>query len=360
LALAFVVTGELRAQGFLIDTVRTGMVFDHAGQNLYIADGDGLIKTFNVQTRTFQRTYNLGGWLWAIDIAPDDSFIVAAQADFNFFQGTFQRVNLATRAITNINYDLTFGEGGAWDVAIGSNGLALVTTQFLGSGWTPLRQIDLSTNAITIRTDDPGSGSGGQVRGYTQIHRSADGTRLFFMESDSSSGPSFTYSAISDTFGPTFWTFTFRDWAGGAVSRNGNLVAQTTGYYPVQASLFTAPSLLQIHDFTDNGLDGGLAFDGVRDILYAVNTATDQIVAYSTRTFAELFRLDIGEPIGPPPITQFDTGTLVASSDGHWLALETDSGIRLFQVPTPSPTPTPVPPRPRPTYPPRPTRPPRG
>jgi hypothetical protein len=56
-----VAPGELRAQGFLIDTVRTGMVFDHAGQNLYISDGDGLIKTFNLDTLTFQRAYNLGG-----------------------------------------------------------------------------------------------------------------------------------------------------------------------------------------------------------------------------------------------------------------------------------------------------------
>src|SRR5205807_8730529 len=37
-----------------------------------------------------------------------------------------------------------------------------------------------------------------------------------------------------------------------------------------------------------------------------------------------------------------DTGTLVASADGHHLALETASGIRLFSVP-PGPTPTPSP-----------------
>ena len=93
-----------------------------------------------------------------IDIARDDSFILAAQNSIGAAQGVFQRVNLLTGAITNINYRRAFGEGGAWDVAIGSNGLALVTTQFEGSGWTPLRQIDLSTNAITIRTDASGLG----------------------------------------------------------------------------------------------------------------------------------------------------------------------------------------------------------
>jgi FG-GAP-like repeat len=335
LALSAVVAGEVNGQGFLIRTVRTGMVFDHAGQNLYISDGDGLIKTFNLRTHTLQRNYNLGGWVWGIDIAPDDSFILAAQNSVGTSQGTFQRVNLATGTITNINYTFQWPlERGGWDVAIGSNGLALVTTQFSGSGWIPLRQIDLSTNAITIRSDAPGSGLNGQVRGNSQIHRSADGTRLLVMESDISGGETFTYSGITNTFGPSFMTNAFRDFAGGAVDRNGNLVAETTTTGSSEiASLFTAPGFDNIHNFNGNRLDGGLAFDGVRDVLYAVNTATDQIIAYSTITFAELLRFDIGEHIGPPPITQYDTGTLVASADGRWLALETDSGIRLFPIP---------------------------
>ena len=87
---------------------------------------------------------DLGGSLWGIDIARDDSFILAAQNSIGAGQGVFERVNLATGAITKINYARSFGEGGAWDVAIASNGLALVTTQYQGSGWTPLRQIDLS------------------------------------------------------------------------------------------------------------------------------------------------------------------------------------------------------------------------
>src|SRR5437762_7528279 len=143
--LAVVAAGELRAQGFLIpDTTRRDVVFDFAGQNLYISTSAGLIKTFDLSTRSFVRTYDLGGSLWGIDIARDNSYILAAQDSVGISQGTFQRVNLATGAITNINYTREFGEGGAWDAAIASNGLALVTTRFDGSGFTPLRQIDLA------------------------------------------------------------------------------------------------------------------------------------------------------------------------------------------------------------------------
>jgi elongation factor P hydroxylase len=323
-AFAVVAAGELRAQGFLIpETTRRDMVFDFAGHNLYISTSTGLIRTFHLSSRTFGTSYNLGGSLNGIDIARNNSFILAAQNSVGISQGTFQRVNLATGTITNINYPLEFGEGGAWDVAIGSNGLALVTTLFQGSGYTPLRQIDLSTNAMTIRGDAPFP-----VWAPTQIHRSADGTRLFFMEGNISSGPVFTYSAITNIIGSTFDTNAYLDGASGAVNRNGSLIALRT--YGTPASLNTAPNFDFVHSF--NGIDSGVAFDAVRDVFYGVNSATDEIIAYSTTTYAESFSLSIGEDVGPGA-TQFGTGTLVASADGRWIALETDSGIRLFQIP---------------------------
>ena len=328
LAFAFraVSPGDLRAQGFLVpDTTRRDVVFDFAGQNLYISTSTGLIKTFNLATRSFQRSYNLGGSVNGIDIARDDSFILAAQDSVGPTQGVFQRINLATGAITNIPYVLEFTEVGGWDVAIGSNGLAVVSTQSWASAYTPIRQINLRTNAITIRYDTPGFG----VSSPTQIHRSADGTRLFFMEGSISSGPVFTYNATTNAFGPSFDTNAFLDigTASGAVNRNGSLIALRT--YGASPSLNRAPNFGFIHSFS--GIDSGVAFDALHDIIYGVNGETDEIIAYSTTTYAELFRLSIGEDIRPGIL--FATGTLVASADGNWLALETDSGIRLFQVP---------------------------
>src|ERR1043166_3815811 len=200
--IAFAIARQLPAQSFLIpDTTRSDMVFDYSGQHLYISTSTGLIETFNLPTLSFGKSYNLGGSLNGVDIARDNSFLLVAQNNVGVSQGTFHRLDLTSGIVTNINYTRANGETGAWDVAIGSNGLALVDTQFGGSGRVPLRQIDLSTNAITTRSDAPGSGPGGQVRQNTQIHRSADGSRFFFMESNISSGPVFTYSATSNTFG---------------------------------------------------------------------------------------------------------------------------------------------------------------
>jgi hypothetical protein len=328
---------------FIPSTTRRDLVFDFAGQKLYISNSTGIVQTLDLATLTFGTSYDLGGSLNGMDITRDDSSLLVAQNTIGAIQGTFQRITLATGSIANISYTRASGEAGAWDVAIGSNGLALVTTRFAGSGSTPLRQIDLATNVISTRSGVPG----GQPQQDTQIHRNGAGTRFFFMESNTSSGPMFTYDASANTFGPLVNAGVSLTSSTGAVERSGNLVVLQT--YLSQPSLRTAPGLAVLRSF--GLIDGAVAFNPTSDTLYGVHSATDQIIAYSTQTFAELFRLDIGENVSGGSL-QFGTGTLVASADGHWLALETPAGIRLFQPPagpTPTPTPTPGPPTPTPT-----------
>src|SRR5438477_111483 len=196
-----VAVSTTHAQSVLIpSTTRRDVGFDYSGQNLYISNSTGVVQTFNLSTLSFGTSYNLGGSLNGLDVARDNSFLLVAQNTVSGSQGTFHKVDLSTGMVTNINYTRTSGENGAWDVAIGSNGLALVTTD--GSFYAPVRQINLTTNAISVRSDAPGSGGSGRVNPETQIHHSGDGARFFFMESLDSSGPIFTYSATSNSFGP--------------------------------------------------------------------------------------------------------------------------------------------------------------
>ena len=342
------------------------MVFDHAGNHLYFTTGYGLVWPYNLVTGQFDATYNIGGYLIGADIAPDDSFLLIADGSSGLTQGALRKLNLVTGEVTSIYYDLESGEAGAWDVAIGSNGLALVTTQYAGSGWVPLRQIDLTTSAISIRMDVPGSQGPhpgeefSTIRGNTQVHRSADGTRFYFLESDSSNGPAFTYSATSNTFGPNTTlapsgSYTFLENASAAVSRDGSLLG--TRLQNASSAFLDTPGFASVQTF--NGLDGGVAFDATKDRFYGVDSVSDQIVAYDTTTFAEQFQLPIDEDIAAGS-TQFGPGTLVASQDGHYLALMTTTAIRIYDVsaaiPPPTPTPTPTPkPTPTPSTTPTPT-----
>lgn len=308
---------------------RRDMVFDHAGNYLYVGTSDGFIRRYNIAAAQFDQSYNLGGSLNGIDIAADDSFLLAAQGATGATQGTIQRVDLPSGNVTNLNFTRASGEAGAWDVAIASNNTALFTTSYAGSGWTPLRQIDLSTNTITIRSDTAGSGPSHQVRQNTMLYRSADGSRI-----DVTDSAVFTYNANTNTFGPAAAS-------GGslaAVNRNGSMIATS---FSNNASLDTLAGFHYLHSF--GRITGCVAFDAVTDRVYGVATSSSQIFAYDTNTYAELYRLDIGESVSSPQL--FATGYLVASADGRFLALSTTSGIRLFTLPN-----APYPPSPAPTF----------
>ena len=317
-------------------TTHRAMVFDHAGKYLYISTSDGYVQRYNLTTKQIDNSYQLGGSLNGIDVAPDDSFLLVAQDNLTSGEGTFQRVNLGNGTITNINYTPDTQEIGGWDVAICSNGLAFVTTQFDGSGFIRVRQIDLSTNTLSVRSDVPGE-FGGYVTQNTRIHRSADGTHLYFLEPNISNGPLFTYNASTNTFGTSVQTPRYLDTTGAAISRDGSLLATILEGY---ASLDTAPDFGLITSF--NGLDSGLAFDPNKNVLYGVNSSTAQIVAYDIDSLGELYRLNIAEQ-AVPYVDPFNQGDLAASPDGHYLALETAAGIRLFELPQTSPSPTPTP-----------------
>jgi hypothetical protein len=74
-----------------------------------------------------------------------------------------------------------------------------------------------------------------------------------------------------------------------------------------------------------------VAFDPLRDLLYAGSSTTDQVIAYDTHTWAEQFRIDIGEHI---PLTgPFGNGEMAVSAGGSLLFLSTPSGVRVLPIP---------------------------
>jgi hypothetical protein len=236
------------------------------------------------------------------------------------------KVNLDTGAVTDLTYGLAFGETGSYDIAIGPSGKGIFDGSFGGSGWVPVRQIDLSTDALTTRTDDPGSGGSGQVRQNTGIARGADRSLFFFTESNISSGPVFAYNATTDTFANTESDTNLFPGAPTAVNRNGTLIAMSVN----GGTSVMDPSLRPVHNLT--GIDGGVFFDPNRDVLYGVNSTTDQAIAYDTNTWSEKYRINIGENVGPS--SAFGSGVMAVSADGKYLFLATaNSWVHEFDLP---------------------------
>ena len=86
------------------------MVFDSTGQRLYIITTDGFVQRYNVSTGQLETPFNVGGLPNGIDISPDNSFLLIAQGAVGVLQGTVQKVDSSSGAITNINFAREFGE----------------------------------------------------------------------------------------------------------------------------------------------------------------------------------------------------------------------------------------------------------
>src|SRR3954454_4020902 len=121
------------------------MVFDHAGHHLYISTDEGFVFPYNLDTGMLETPWDLGGSLRGIDIAPDDSYLLVNQHTVGMTEAMVHKVTLTAGTVTNLNYRRRDEfEAGGWDIAIGANGVALLTTDSTTT-YSPLRQINLGT-----------------------------------------------------------------------------------------------------------------------------------------------------------------------------------------------------------------------
>ena len=308
---------------------RRSHVYDSSRRVLYISTGNGTIQRYDTASKGLLAPFKIGTSLNGLDTTPDESRLYVAENLAGTSQGFVHRVDLESGAVTTLGYDLESGEVGAWDVGIANNGLGFVTTRVSGSGWVPFRELDLATETFTPRTDSLGSGFGGEVRQDTSIHRGADRSLLFMTEPNISSGPVFNYDALTDSFLHQFDTGASLSSAQSSVDRNGTAVSiEFAGGISILDSDLNTTKVI-------DGLQGGSIFDPAQDRWYGVDTDTNELVAHSTPTYVELFRLDVGENVGPS--TPLGNGEMSLSADGDFLFLSTPSGVRLFTVGSPAP-----------------------
>lgn len=304
------------------------LVYDPLRRLLDITSG-GSVLQWNPGTQALTTLVNVGGILNGADISPDGSTLYFAQQQAPGAAGLLFALNLNTMQMVPAGYGPVSGEGAPWDIAVASNGKALFDAISTGTSPVPLRQLTLNSNAVTIRTDDPGSAGGGRIQPNTLIHRSADRSLLLVTEPNNPAGPFFTYNAAANAFGPRINLGVNLTNLMSAVNRNGTLMAFDTGNQVlVMDNNFGIRNQL-------GGLDGGVIFDPNQDVMYAVWPSGDQIVAFDTNTWAVKYQLPIGEPVGSAQA--FGNGVMAVSSDSSMLFLATASGVRVFNLPAAAP-----------------------
>jgi DNA-binding beta-propeller fold protein YncE len=335
IVLTSIVPSVVSAQ-FIGVSGRKDHVFDPVNRILYITTAT-TVQRWDAATGTLLAPWTLGGELGGIDVTPDGATILVADRTFNTAtdRGLIQRINASDGAVTTLDFALdggepSFTETGSWDVVAMNNGKAFFTTDFVGSAWVPFHQLDLATNAITSRADTLSSGFGGEVRERTAVFRNGDHSVMLGLEGDISSGPFFSYSALSDTFLGDGGTSDFLSDAVGAVSRNGNWVAVETN-----AGLRIYDSSIGAVIQTLPGLDGGAIFHPNADYLFGLNSATDQIVVYRTGTWNVVTSIPAG--VGLATTSRFSSGVVSFDPATNALFVSVTRGIQRIATNIPEP-----------------------
>ncbi len=311
-------------------TDRHDLIFDPGRNLLYITTASGLVQRWDVASQQLLPAWNVGADLEGGDITPDGSTLYVTDAvSVTGHLGVLHKVNLSTGAVTDVTYPLDSSETGGWDVAIAPNGNAFITGQGPAYGY-PVQEYLPGSNSFTARTDIPGPSQGGNdIQPYSLIHRSPDRKLMVIAGDQSSPEPLVSYDATTDTFPQEVSSPEWSNDSSIAVNRNDNLIAVNASGGP-SARIYDA-SFNDMHDFS--GLGGGLAFDPTRDVLYIAEgtfSSNGKIYAYNTNNWHLIAQTPIGESIGLGQ--DLDSGTMIVSSDGQWLFLNTPSGVREYGI----------------------------
>ena len=287
--------------------------YDISRDLLYITTNSGQILRYDMAARDFITPCNVGVSLNGIDLTKDGNFAYVAEGQAGPTEGYIRKVNLNTGTHVNIAYTKAFGESGAYDVATAGSKV-FFTTRYSGSGWTPMRVIDTSDDSMQeVRS---------RVRQNTNLSAAADGSKVFYTESNSSGGPAGIIDVPTLDILPTGFNTSLSS-TQHAMSRNGQLIAIEFGGTSILDDQLNTVEILPAYS-------GGLAFNPVRDILYAAAAGTDELVALDTTTFNELYRMDAGGDIAGS--THFGAGPMTVSPDGRYVFLNTAEGVRVFEV----------------------------
>ncbi len=170
----------VRADGIFIPAQdRIDGVFASDNRVVYITSGDQLIR-YDLNTQSFLTPFELSGHLMALDLSPDGKTLAVADGSYSGDQLWVHLVHLDTGTSEKVTFSSAYMEGGTYSVAYGSDGRLLITSNFLGSGWVPMRRFDPATGVTTLL---------GDVCQNTMLSASGDRSVIAYVEANISSGP---------------------------------------------------------------------------------------------------------------------------------------------------------------------------
>ena len=288
------------------------IVPDSARGLLYMT-ASNQVQRYDLVNGVFLTPFTLGGNLRGIDISPDNNTLIVADTTYSGGSNWVHVIDLPS----GTNHKALFPyQPGTWAVAFGYDGAVLVTSEFLGSGWAPMRRYDpVNGNYTTV----------GNPLQDSMVSSSGDGRVIAVAESNSSPAPFDRYDVTRQTISTTvnLGSFLFE----GAVNRNGSQFAAlaSSGTYLLNSDFTNFTQLLTIPTSI------GVAYHPQADLAFFAVASSSYVLALETHTLAEITRYDCGNAFFQPPNTftlAFQQGRVRASRDGNNVFVTMNGGVR--------------------------------
>ena len=298
---------------------RVDAVYDSERCRVYVTSSSGSLYRYDIWTRATDVLLDAGGNLAGIDLSPNGDRLLVA--DTNGGSSATNRMflfDLEDGSSRELRFQKDFMEGGTFVPVFLDDSRALVTSTFLGSGWAPLREVDVDYGTYSTLAS---------LRQNSMLSPSADRSVIAFAESNISNGSFGRYDPASGDFtnGATGW-FAYEI----AVSRD--------------AAQYAVPSYggLQIYTYagafsriaTIGSASLGAAYSPVADRLYA-SWANGGIEAIDTTTLSSVVTLDSNPGLDWAGNGAFVSGRLRISGDGRLLLATVSGGVKLYPISEP-------------------------
>ena len=309
----------------IIDTVA-----DEANNIMYSLANDGTLIRFSTESSSLLPNLELGVNTSALSLSHDGQYLFAAQADLinignNNFEATVLRIDTVTLETESFSFQVTGDGYDITDIQTTADGSLFVTTDFPGSGWSPLYNLSgfdstFSADVIT----DPAFGN--DVRQRTTLDISKDGQFLLLAESNSSAYPVHIYSVAAGEVIASTSHGGFND-DRNAISGEAGLVA-VASYNEVTLYDFDLNSVADLTGIFGNASRVEPVFSQAGEYLLLVNEPFNgdaSVAIVDTSTFEIVSFLDLPQNIST--IEEVDI-----SPDGNNLVVTDASGVHLFDI----------------------------
>lgn len=330
LTCAALYVGNSFAVGTLIPASgRVDMVHDAARSIVYITDGGSVLR-YHVPSATFLAPIALGGQLKGIDLSPDGNTLVVADRSSGTSDLWVYLIRLSDLVITKASTaKYSSYEAGTHAVAYGADGSILVTSDFNGSGWLPIRRLYPDTliwgKIGTVYPDDIFSQR-------AMVSASGDGKVIAFAEANISDGRWGTQNMVTGAFVHRTW------YENGTSAFNYEIATNANG------SQFAIPTYsgtkIYNANYTNIGTIGtyagpqpiGVAYHPVEPLIYFPWTTTSEIRVYNANSLVQVATYDFENNFQHNGNYAYVQGRTRLSRDGSLLMSTVTGGVRFVQM----------------------------